>query len=155
MGRRMLKLEKTFDKQKKFNVIPEYESPIRSITSKAHGTSYRPIRGFEEAKKYNDSYMIMEGDWGGQIYLSIPVKKINCDQVTLIKLLNEIDRTEWRCNCGKGSGIYFERKNIGEELVGGEGGGIATNGLWVHENLNEIKDKILAVLNGKSKSINE
>jgi|TARA_Y100000310_G_C20261811_1_gene613974 hypothetical protein len=149
------KLKRIFNKNKKIDVIPEHESPVRNITSKAHGTPYKPIKDFEEAKKYDDSYMVMEGDWGGQIYLSIPVKKIKCNYNTLKNLLNEIDKKEWECNEGDGSGIYFERKNAGEGITGGIGGGVASENLWVHEDLDEVKNKIFAVLNGKSKSINE
>ncbi|MEK6949770.1 MAG: hypothetical protein AABX34_06100 [Nanoarchaeota archaeon] len=149
------KLKGMFNKKKKIDVIPEHESPVRSITSKAHGTPYKPIKDFEEAKKYDDSYIIMEGDWGGQIYLSVPVNKIKCDYQTLKNLLDEIDRKEWECNKGDGSGIYFERKNAGKGITGGMGGGISTDDLWVHEDLNKIKNKISAVLNGKSKSIHE
>lgn len=146
------KLRKVFQKQN-INVIPEHESPVRSIVSKAHGTSYKPIKNFEDAKRYNDSYMIMEGDFGGQIYLSIPVKLIKCDYEILKNLLKYLDKIAWECNKGEGSGIYFERKKSGEGITGGMGGGVALNSLWIHNKFSKIKNKILDVLSGKKKSI--
>lgn len=143
-----------FQKQN-VNVIPEHESPVRSIVSKSHGTPYKPIKNFEEAKKYNDSYMIMEGDWGGQIYLSISVKFIKCDYEILKNLLKDLDKIAWECNKGEGSGIYFERKKAGEGITGGMGGGAAIDELWVHKEFIDIKEKILGVIKGNRTSINK
>ena len=133
--------------------IPDHESAVRRMVSEAHNISYVPIKDFEEAKKYDNSYMMMEGDWGGQIYLSIPVKQVKCDYETLKKLLMELDKIAWDCNEGEGCDIYFERKESDEGIVGGMGGGMATDCLWVHEEFNKIKEKIQNVLDGKRTSI--
>ncbi len=60
----------------------------------------------------------------------------------------------WPGNDG-GTGLYFERKKIGDGIMGGMGGGIASDSLWVHDKFSKIKNKILDVLSNKKKSINE
>ncbi|MBU2476687.1 hypothetical protein KKG83_04410 [Candidatus Micrarchaeota archaeon] len=145
----MKKKIKMFEINNPKNVVLEHESPVRKIVSQAQNTDYKPIKTFEEAKKFDDSYLIMEGDYGGQIYLSTPVKLIKCDIKTLEKLLKELDKIAWDCNEGMGCGIYFERKKVGEGIWGGMGGGIALNELWVHEEFKDIKGKILNILNEK------
>jgi len=142
-------------KDKKIRKIPEHESGVRRIMSEMQGIDYHPLKSFEEAKQYDDAYVIMEGDWGGQIYLSIPAKQIMCSYETLKSLLSEIDKHEWKHNDGEGIGIYFERKKAGEGISGGMGGGLALEGLWVHDDIKGIEKKILDVLNGNKKSINE
>ena len=118
----------------------------------------RQLLGFDvvslEHAKILGAHLYMEGDWGGQIYLSIPARQVECDQATLNKLLAEIDFREWNCNDGDGGGIAYERQPRKENGIGGGmGGGEIEDGLWVHRTLEDIKPLIQAVLSGKLASI--
>ncbi len=98
----------------------------------------RHLAGFnslEEARKASDGYVLMVGDWGGQIYLTCPVKYLKCDEAVLDELLLKIDELEWGCNEGEGAEIRYGRAKPGDGACGGMGGGIAEDGLWVHPDL--------------------
>jgi len=136
------KMEKNGKKHK------EHESSVRKIIDR---DNYNSFKNLNEAKKYGDSFLIMEGDWGGQIYLVYPVKLIKCEEKRLLKLLQDLDKLAWDEKVGKG--IYFERFKEGEIVPGGMGGGIAPSNLWVHDNFKPLIDKIKKVLNGELKSL--
>jgi hypothetical protein len=58
--------------------IPEYESPLRRLMAEGNAFQYKPIESFTIAKTVERSYVVFEGDWGGQIYLACPVSLIKC-----------------------------------------------------------------------------
>ncbi|ANY67864.1 hypothetical protein BBD42_16325 [Paenibacillus sp. BIHB 4019] len=129
------------------NKIPDHHSPLRHILGEAHGIPHQSIDSLETAKNYENAYLVMEGDYGGEIYLVCPVKIIRCSSQTLSRLLEDIDRLYWEDEDGRG--IYFELFNIGDIVSGGMGGGVATNRLWVHEELLSIENEISKVIYGK------
>jgi len=49
----------------------------------------------EKAKQDSRAYLIMEGDYGGQAYLTCPANQIKCTQEEIDALNNEINETEW------------------------------------------------------------
>jgi hypothetical protein len=105
------------------------------MLARAKGAEYKPLRSLEEARGVDDAYLVMEGDWGGQIYLVCPVSLVNCDEKALDQLLSELDEIAWDCNEGEGAGMYYERRKPGEGVAGGMGGGVATGDLWIHPGL--------------------
>ena len=133
-------------KTSKHKLIAGYKSAVRLTVSESHGLPYKPLKTLEEARKYNDSYLVMEGDWGGQIYLAIPVILIKCSYEILKSLLKELDKILWEINEGEGSGIYFERMRKETSVIGGMGGGMATNAIWIHKDLTHLKKKIIDVI---------
>lgn len=133
----------------RITTIPNHESGVRKIIAENNGTNYKAFNNFNEAKNSSKSYMIMEGDYGGQIYLSIPVKLIKCDYKDLEKLLEKIDL--WRES--DGSKIYFEEFEIGQGVPGGMGGGLATDKLWLHKKLEKQRHEIQSFLDGKTENI--
>lgn len=103
----------------------------------------------EDASGY---WLVLEGDWGGQIYLTVPFALVG-PNARIFDLLREIDGHEWSCNEGDGAGalLYSPEASLQEmismcpeieqELVdqlreakmhysGGCGGGELTDGLW-------------------------
>lgn len=127
--------------------LPKHISGVRKLVAQSKGEKIWALKNFEEAKKHKDAYLIMEGDYGGQIYLSIPVRLVKCSKIIMDKLLQIIDEIQW--NDEDGAGIYFERLKIGENITGGMDGGKALNSIWVHENLENFKDVFFAILKGK------
>jgi hypothetical protein len=111
--------------------------------------------GFEEAKKVPNATLIMEGDYGGQIYLTCPMKLVQCKPENLAQLILDIDEQEWGCNEGEGASISFRRKNPGDGVSGGMGGGLVEKGLWIHDSIEKsgIKPLIEQVLKGEIDSI--
>ncbi|MFC1640428.1 hypothetical protein ACFL2D_00080 [Patescibacteria group bacterium] len=113
----------------------------------------------------NPTWLVMTGDWGGEVYLTIPYKLIG-RKAQILALLRMIDKIAWDCNEGEGALVFVEspedrKKTFAEEeydlndpeqkqefdetdwytVGGGMGGGLLQDGLWVHDHLREeIKD---------------
>jgi len=110
--------------------------------------------GYKKARRAQNGTLIMQGG-GDQIYLSCPMKKVNCNEKILKKLLYELDKIER--NLKIRAALYFVRLNPGDTISGGMEGGKVTSGLWVHESIARRKgltEKIQHVLNGETVSIN-
>jgi hypothetical protein len=118
---------------KKKKIIPEYHRIVSHVLTDAHNLPYFPLKSIEEARNYDDSFMIMEGDDGGQVYVVAPVKLIRCSKEGLESLLVVLDKRAWPDNDDNSRGIYYERRSVGEIIHGGMGGGIALNSIWVHD----------------------
>ena len=107
--------------------------------------SFKSYDDLKTAKTDPDAYVIMEGDWGGQIYLTCPAKYIVCDEDVLKEILKKLDQTSWECNGGDGAGIRFETYDLGDEVSGGMGGGMIMDGLWIHPKIlenNEMQELV-------------
>jgi hypothetical protein len=111
-------------------VIPEHESGFRRMVADARDHEYEAFRSLEEARDGTDASVVMEGDDGGSIYLTCPVSLVRCDETTLGRLLNELDVHVW--NDPEMAGLFYERAPIGTGIAGGTGGGIVTEGVWLH-----------------------
>jgi hypothetical protein len=112
--------------------IPEHERPVGRIVADAHGGSYGAFRSLGEAKEADTAAVIMEGDDGGSIYLTCPARLVNCDEATLRRLLLDLDALDWKDP--DSAGIYYERVLVGA-IPGGTGGGVVTEGVWLHPNV--------------------
>ncbi|MNZ37281.1 hypothetical protein D3C78_547230 [compost metagenome] len=95
--------------------------------------------------------MIMEGDWGGQIYLSCPMDIVKCNEDILRNLLTDLDTIAWDCNEGEGKELYYEVRQPGEGIGGGMGGGEIKVKLWIHKEFSDLNlyDEIEDVLSGR------
>lgn len=127
------------------------ESVSNLIEALASGERFLCQKGLEADAKVGKRYssmsdedlagklwVVLEGDWGGQIYLTVPVKLIGADS-HLEDLLAELDRQAWGCNNGDGQGIRVSTAEETEDgaVGGGMGGGlILPNEIWTHEEFN-------------------
>jgi len=104
---------------------------------------------YDEALLAGDSFVIFEGDWGGQIYLVCPMHLVRCSLKTLSQLLTDMDRIAW--SESEGTGMFFERHEVGDGIAGGMGGGHALAGLWIHRTFawRGLRKRIQAVLSGE------
>ena len=87
------------------------------------------------ANGWNDVWLVLEGDWGGQIYLTVPWNLLGED-AKVLPLLKGLDREAWACNDGDGRQAYLysprERGQRTRGVAGGMGGGRLTDGIWLH-----------------------
>ena len=80
-------------------------------------------------------YWILEGDWGGQIYLSVPVDTVEPGRVEAALCI--VDTVEWTCNEGGGRSAFQKKGRPGRPIFGGMGGGFFPSGrIWTHPRLN-------------------
>jgi hypothetical protein len=80
------------------------------------------------------AHLVLEGDWGGQIYMSVPTRMIG-SKADVPALLKMFDGQEWACNEGSGAGAYLLPSNQ-KGVCGGMGGGDLTEELWIHPDVN-------------------
>jgi hypothetical protein len=104
-----------------------------------------------EAKADPEGVVILEGDYGGQIYVVVQAEQVLCSQKTLSWLLHDVDRISWPGSYDDSARIVFERVAAGAPVAGGMGGGIATRDAWIHPELVRLglDDEIRAVLRGE------
>ena len=101
---------------------------------------------------YPDAYVVLQGDWGGQIYLTAPVTHVKCSEAELSSLLVALDHHAWPCNDGDGAEMFYERFAPGAGVAGGMGGGTTTYSVWLHPELEEagFRRLVSTVLSGES-----
>lgn len=121
--------------------ISAHESPVENVMHKVIGSEqpYKPLRTLEEARGMEHGSVVIEGDWGGTIYLSCPVKYVHATQEEIEALAEWLERQFWDCNFDAsgegGQGVYYKDAPPGSGLMGGMGGGAHLDGLWVHPDL--------------------
>lgn len=141
-------MKKAKDMSKETPVIPEHERPLGHMMNKAYGTPFEPLRSLEDARRAGDAHVILQGDWGGQIYVTAPIAEVRCSVENLAELLKNIDASQWECNDGEGADIFFERMRAATGVPGGMGGGGVGPKIWIHQNLIDagLEDYIVATL---------
>jgi hypothetical protein len=133
--------------------LPAHHSAVRSILAKAHGGDYAALESFDLARAHADAIVIMEGDEGGTIYLTVPIRKVSCGEVALNHLLSDIDAMCW-AQLGTAQ-VFYEVLPIGGGVAGGMGGGRVGDGLWLHPKLERlsVRKEIEEVLQGQRERI--
>lgn len=136
-----------------FTIAP-HERPLGRIMSEVKDTPLRPIESLELARTVPNAYVIMEGDWGGQIYLTAPVRLLRGGATELELVLGELDAHAWSCNDGEGRGFFFEEHGPLEGISGGLGGGATLSDLWLHPELVEagFEHRVRQVLLGENRT---
>lgn len=76
-------------------------------------------------------WLVLEGDWGGQIYLTVPWHLVG-ENAKIGNLLTRLDKLCWPYNKGDGASAYLiDGVTVG--VCGGMGGGgLNEDGLWLH-----------------------
>jgi hypothetical protein len=74
--------------------------------------------------------LALVGDSGGTIYLTAPVRIVDCDEASLATLVSDLDAMCW--TCGEVASVTFEHHAVGGFVDGGDGGGPVIDGVWVH-----------------------
>lgn len=109
----------------------------------------------DEAARDADTALILEGDWGGQIYLACPLRVVEASEEVLHRLLKDLDRAAWECNEGDGVGLRLERLPAGSVVGGGMGGGCVEERIWVHDEFVAlgVSDAIRQVIRGERDAV--
>ena len=125
-------------------VIPGHHSPVNHIMAETSGEKYQPLQTLEEARVVSDGVVILEGDWGGSIFATCPVKYIKATHQEIETLCQSLEASFFPTNIkhhGGGWGVFYQRKSPGDGVWGGMGGGLVIDGLWIHAKLGEILSK--------------
>jgi hypothetical protein len=52
------------------------ESAVRRMIADAAGQQYQALGSLAESRTFADAIVVLEGDWGGQIYVVAPIKLV-------------------------------------------------------------------------------
>jgi hypothetical protein len=123
------------------------------MVADSRGESYRAFRSLSEAQAVPDGLVVMEGDYGGQIYLTCPASHVGCDQATLELMLRDLDALSWKELAG--AQVFYERGLPGSGVSGGMGGGLIVDDVWIHPELQKlgIEQAVREVISGARKRI--
>jgi hypothetical protein len=78
-------------------------------------------------------YVVIAGDYGGQVYATIPLFGNITSNAWLRRIAGMLDRKAW--NDPEGVMFHFVRARSGETFPGGMGGGEFHEGIWIHAEL--------------------
>lgn len=109
---------------------------------------FEPLGSLAAARELDEGVVILEGDYGGQIYLVAPAAQVECSEGALLRLLRDLDEIAWPGSEPDASCLRFERLPAGASVPGGMGGGKVEAGIWIHPELGEQGAAIRAVLAG-------
>lgn len=129
-----------------------YESSLRALLSEGSGQPYHALHSLQEAQQDPIGVVILEGDEGGRIYVVPPARLVQCSHETLQQLLYDIDALDW--NDPRMTHLCYERQPVGAAIAGGCGGGLVTDGIWVHERLEDVAESICNVNSGIQPHLN-
>ena len=106
------------------------------------------FKTFEEAKKHPDAVAVLEGDWGGTVYATIPLRLTSLDAEGLRALSIRLEQVFWDCNISAddpegGSGCYIIVAKPGQGVLGGMGGGRVEDGVWIHPDLGDLEREFI------------
>jgi hypothetical protein len=114
-------------------ILAPHESPVRAIVSESLGLAHTALHDLNEAQSSLDGAVVLEGDYGGQIYLTCPARLVGTDEAGLLQLLSELDELEWRG--AHAASIYYEVLPVASGVPGGMEGGELVDGVWLHPRL--------------------
>lgn len=137
-------------------MLGSHESGVRRLFADSQGLSYHAFKTLAAAQAAPDGTVVLDGDWGGQIYVTCPARLVRCTEETLQRLLLDIDAICWPGQ-PDGAGLSYEQVSVGTGVAGGMGGGIALDEVWVHKELVGLglAPAIKAVLSGERASITD
>ena len=119
------------------------------MVADAHGGDYEAIKSLHEAQARADAAIVMEGDYGGSIYLTCPARLVRCDEPALRQLLHDLDERDW--DDPEGAALYYE---VRTRRLGRRRG----NGRWCRYRphlaspdleAKGLRERVEAVINGK------
>jgi hypothetical protein len=92
--------------------------------------------------------LVLEGDWGGTIYATLPVDYLKRNFEIVCELAAKLEQSSWGCNIDEdspsgGASAYLTDAEIGDGVLGGMGGGLVADGLWVHPSLSEAEKTLI------------
>jgi hypothetical protein len=122
------------------------------MMASATAAEYRHFKTLAQARDVDGAVAVIEGDYGGQIYFTCPVRHLRCEANTLSRLLNDLDALKW--NDPEGAGLFFEIAAPGSCIPGGMGGGLVCDGVWVHPEFEHQRARVEAVIAGILPCIN-
>lgn len=129
--------------------VPEHD--LRSFLAEVHGDEYVAYGSLEEARADPDSAVVLSGDYGATIFLTVPVRLLRCGLAALRTLVSDLDAVTWMSGDLRIATVCLERHPAGTGVIGGDQGGAVVDGVWVHPTAltPELRDQATDVVLGR------
>ena len=107
--------------------------------SQLEKTPYEPLLDLVAAKQHPDGIVVLEGDYGGVIYATCPVRYLAASHDEISSLCKWLEYEFWggRQIGDGGWAVHYEATKEGSGIWGGMGGGKVIDGLWTHHELDD------------------
>jgi hypothetical protein len=128
----VLRRRRSHRKQASIDERARRTSPNDGPSPEDDAELYVTLASLEEARMMEHTAVVMRGAGGGQVYATVPVKYVACDEATLTSLVRALDAVEGRRNGGT---VKFELAPIDSGIAGGMGGAAIVDGIWLHPRL--------------------
>jgi hypothetical protein len=114
----------------------------------------KDYKTFEEFRAAPNAVAIFYGDWGGQVYASVPMRRFlpEMGNKEIHDLGIKLEEVCWDCNVTEddpkgGAMVGFQIKEPGTGVTGGMGGGWVGEDVWLSPDINDkarnlIKEKL-------------
>ena len=110
--------------------VPEHE--VRSFLAEINGEQHLAYHSMAEASEDPDAAVVLSADYGGTIFLTVPVRLCHCSFKALETLISDLDAISWFSGDPTIAMVGLERHPVGTGVTGGDGGGIVIEGVWTH-----------------------
>ena len=134
--------------------LPAGADALRLMMAESEDKSYKWFCSLSEATA-NNAIVVLQGDDGGQIYLTCPAANVKCTEADLQRLLGYLDSKAWK-DLGS-AGIFYESPSQERTVAGGMGGGLVVEGVWLHSRFVDmgIEEKVKKFIEGQSNRLED
>lgn len=124
---------------------------VRSFIAESCGEENVSYPSLAEAASDPDGALVLSGDYGGTVFVTAPVRLVGCDVDALRTLVSDLDAVTWMSGDLTNASVALERHPVGTGVVGGMGGGVVIDDVWVHPTgvPEEIHDQVREVVSGQ------
>jgi hypothetical protein len=128
--------------------VPPHD--VRQFLAEKYNTEFVAYHSVEEASQDPQAAVVLSGDYGGTIFLTVPVARLRCDLGTLQTLVSDLDAVTYMSGDLTIATVALERHTVGTGVLGGDGGGAVVDGVWTHPSVlpREIRDQAAEVVLG-------
>ena len=119
---------------------------IKEIIEKSKSGTLKPrpiISTLEKAREIPDTFVILEGDYGGVVYAVIPVPMVKCSDSDLDKILNILGKDE------EGNSLFFWKNMEDDPFWGWPISGEIKDGWLLHSDYERDRRTIESILFNK------
>jgi hypothetical protein len=112
----------------------------------------RPLyTSLAEAKQDPNGVVILEGDYGGEIFLICPASLVKCTEEILEVLAADLNNWAWPTLEGGGAFVDYDSQPVGTWIGGGTPDARVTDALWLNSQCEEagLRPAIQAIIDGR------
>jgi hypothetical protein len=138
-------------------LLRSHQSAARTFLAESKGRVYRSFRTLAEARDAPVAAVIVEGDYGGQIFATCPASLVACTEERVRRLAEELETRVNATTYAGSAQVLFEPIPIGGGVAGGMGGGGVIDGVWVHEEIRQLgwAEDVEAILLGRAAELGD